>query len=94
VWPCEPVRDVLEKIQSKDIAEGMTVGRYNARGAHWRGEGGAQERELADQYRRWAEALEISHPWVATEILKHMADTYNEEAKGFDTQAKVERRLL
>lgn len=94
VWPCEPVRDVLEKIQSKEMARDMTVGRYNARGVHWRGEGGGQERELADQYRRWAEALELSHPFVSSEILRHMADTYEVEAKGNDIQAKVEQRLL
>lgn len=93
VWPCEPVRDVLEKIQSREMARGMTVGRYNARGVHWRGEGGGQERELASQYRRWAEALELSHPFVASEVLLHMAKEYEEEAKGHDTEARVERRL-
>lgn len=93
VWPCEPVRDVLEKIQSLDISQGITTGLYNARGAHWRGEGGDQEREIAIKYQKWATALEFSHPFVATSILKHMAHTYEQEAKGQDTEAKIRRRL-
>jgi hypothetical protein len=32
VWPCEPVRDVMEDIQSEKISEGAHTGRYNSRG--------------------------------------------------------------
>ncbi len=92
VWPCEPVRDVLERIQSTDIASGMRTGLYNQRGVHWRGEGGDQEREIAGKYKRWATALEFSHPFVAA-IMKKMADSYDEEAKGQDMEARIERRL-
>jgi addiction module HigA family antidote len=93
VWPCEAVRDVLEQVQSRDISRGISTGLYNARGVHWRGEGGDQERELAEKYRKWAGALEFSHPFVAATILKRMANTYDGEAKGHDTEAKIERRL-
>jgi hypothetical protein len=93
VWPCEAVRDVLEQVQIRDISRGITTGLYNARGVHWRGEGGNQERELAEKYRNWAGALEFSHPFVAATILKRMAYTYDEEAKSHDTEAKIERRL-
>jgi len=93
MWPCEPVRQVIEQIQSKDISRGMTVARYNARGAHFRGEGGAQERGLANTYRRWAAALELSHPFVATTVLTSMAETYESEAKGHDTEAQIARRV-
>ena len=47
VWPCEPVRDVMEEIQSEPMMSGAHTGVYNSRGVHWRGEGGDQERELA-----------------------------------------------
>jgi hypothetical protein len=87
------VRDVLEQVQSRDISRGISTGLYNARGVHWRGEGGDQERELAEKYRKWAGALEFSHPFVAATILKRMANTYDGEAKGHDTEAKIERRL-
>lgn len=92
VWPCEPVRNVLERMQSTDIAHGIHTGLYNLRGIHSRGEGGDQEREIATRYRRWTTALEFSHPFVAS-ILKSMADSYEQEARGQDTEAKVERRL-
>lgn len=51
VWPCEAVREALEEIGSREIARGMAIGVYNSRGAHLRGEGGNQERELAAKYR-------------------------------------------
>jgi addiction module HigA family antidote len=93
VWPSEPVRHVLEQVQSRDISRGMTLGRYNARGVHWRDKGGTQERVLAEQYRKWSAALLLSHPFVATTILKNLSETYDIEAKGHDTEAAVERRL-
>src|SRR5262249_32179012 len=38
VWPCEPVRDVMEDIQSEFMMRGAHTGVYNSRGVHWRGE--------------------------------------------------------
>ncbi|MDP3219599.1 MAG: HigA family addiction module antitoxin [Deltaproteobacteria bacterium] len=93
VWPCEPVRQVLEQIQSEKISDGITVGLYNSRGIHARGEGGDQERELAAMYREWASALEFSHPFVAATILRDLASTYEREAQREDTEAGIRRRL-
>lgn len=94
VWPCESVRDVLEKIQSEKIAEGIIVGLFNLRGVHWRGEGGNQERELAAKYRNWASALEFSHPYVSSRILMQMAGGYERDAHNEDNEAGIRRRLL
>lgn len=93
IWPCEPVREVIEDIQSVDMARGMCIGRYNARGAHWRGEGGGQERALADEYRTWAEALEHTHPFVSSSLLMGLVKTYEAEAEREDTEATIQRRL-
>jgi addiction module HigA family antidote len=93
VWPSEPLREVLEQIQSDEISNGITMGLYNARGVHWRGEGGNQERELAAKYRGWAHALEFSHPFVASTILKKIGDTYENEANREDAEAGIRRRL-
>lgn len=93
VWPCEEVRDVMEEIQSEAMMRGAHTGVYNSRGAHWRGEGGDQERDLADQYRKWAEALQISHPFVASKLLMGLAQTYDREAGRQDTEASMRRRL-
>lgn len=93
VWPIEPVRQVLEELRSRDVMSGAHTGLYNARGVHWRGEGGDQERELANKYRKWADALMNSHPFVATELLMDMVRTYEHEAEQHDSEAAIRRRL-
>ena len=93
VWPNEVVRDVMEDLQSQEIANGAHTGIYNARGVHRRGEGGAQERELADKYRRWADALQFTHPFVWSSLLMRLFKTYEHEAEQRDTAAGIRRRL-
>lgn len=93
VWPCEPVRDVMEELQLEDVMRGAQTGLYNSRGVHWRGEGGDQERELADRYRAWAKALRVSHPFVSSNLLMGMVRTYEREASREDTASTLRRRL-
>lgn len=92
VWPNEVVRDVMEDLQSEEISSGAHTGLYNSRGVHWRGEGGAQERELADKYREWADALQFTHPFVSS-LLISMVQTYEDEAERQDTEAGIRLRL-
>jgi addiction module HigA family antidote len=93
VWPCEPVRDVMEHIQSEPMMRGAQTGVYNSRGAHWRGEGGGQERELAQKYRTWGQALQYSHPFVASKLLMALVETYEQDASRQDAEAGIRRRL-
>lgn len=93
VWPNEIVRDVMEDLQSEPVSNGAHTGLYNARGVHWRGEGGAQERELAEKYRNWADALQFTHPFVSASLLMSMVRTYKHEADQQDTEAGIRRRL-
>jgi hypothetical protein len=93
VWPCEPVRDVLEELHSDAVVRGLHIGLFNARGTHWRGEGGAQERELANKYRAWADALQYSHPYISSVLLMGMVRTYEFDARREDTDANIRRRL-
>jgi addiction module HigA family antidote len=93
VWPCEPARDVMEEIQSEPLMQGAQTGVYNSRGVHWRGEGGDQERELAQKYREWGNALQVSHPFVAARLLMELAKTYDREASREDAEAGIRRRL-
>ncbi len=93
VWPCEPVRDVMEEIQSESMMGGARTEAYNSRGVHWRAEGGNQERELAVKYLNWGLALQISHPFVASKLLMAMADTYDRDASREDTEAGLRRRM-
>jgi hypothetical protein len=91
-WPSEPVREAVNELYSSDMERGITIGRSNMRGAHWRGEGGAQERELANQYEGWAKACEYDYPRMAS-ILRGMAGKYNHEAEWQDSEAMIRRRM-
>jgi hypothetical protein len=73
--------------------EGAHVGVCNSRGVHWHGEGGDQERELAEKYRKWAQALQFSHPYVSSKLLMRLAETYQRQASYEGTEAGIRRRL-
>jgi hypothetical protein len=92
VWPCLPVCEVMEIIASHQIAKGFTVGVYNARGFHVQGEGGAEERELAAKYRRWAQQLAFDYPYVGS-VLESIAACYDREAEWQDSESRVGKRL-
>jgi len=85
VWPCEPVREALEEVGTKIMAEGMAVGLYNQRGVHSRGEGGAQERELAAKYRDWSRRVAIDAPFTSR-LLERIAQRYDRDARGYRCQ--------
>jgi addiction module HigA family antidote len=93
VWPCEPVRQVMEDVHSRSMMRGAHTGLYNSRGVVLRGDGGEQERDLANKYQAWANALRYSHPFVASELLMGLVNTYKREANREDAAAGVGRRL-
>jgi hypothetical protein len=92
VWPCVPVREVLEEIGSPDIATGMGIGVYNVRGICVRGEGGAQERELAAKCHTWSQQLAFEYPYVSN-LVEQIATKYERQAVCEDSEAAVRRRL-
>lgn len=91
-WPCSPVRDALELVLNEEMALGLEVALRNSRGAHWRGEGGGQERALAAKYGSWAKAIEYTHPRLAA-ALHAVEDGYLREAEREDEAAKIGRRM-
>lgn len=91
-WPPVPVCEAMESIASSEIAKGFSVGVRNSRGAVWRGEGGAQERELATKYRTWSQKLAFQYPYVAS-VLEEIAASYDREAEWHDSEATVSKRL-
>jgi hypothetical protein len=93
VWPCEPVRQVMEEVHSEQLMRGVHTGVYNSRGAVWRGSGGDQERELAAKYRAWGHALQSSHPYVSSSLLMQLVRTYEAEASREDTEASLRERM-
>lgn len=89
-WPSQPVRDVLELEHNRHLEEGLHMGRWNQRGATVRGayDGGAQERELAWQYRQWAERVRGTWDRSAV-LLEDMASSYDEHARREDQSAEL-----
>ena len=92
IWPCEPVREAVDDVGSQEVATGMLVGIRNARGATWRGEGGAQERGLAEQYRSWSREVAFEHPFTAR-MLAQIGASYEQDARFWDNQDSVRERI-
>ena len=91
IWPCEAVCEAMEIIASQELGRGFHIGVLNSRGAHYRGEGGAQERELAAKYRAWSERLHFDYPYVGS-LLERVAASYNKEAQWQDAEAEISNR--
>lgn len=94
VWPCQPVRDVMEDIESESLMNGARTAVYSSRGSYWRGAGGDQERAIVEKYRRWGQILWVLHTFVASKLLMNLAEIYDSEANREDTEAGIRRRLL
>jgi hypothetical protein len=92
IWPTEAVREVLEDFGTPELAGGMRNGRYNARGAAYHGEGGDEERSLAETYRAWSRQLASRYPFTSR-LLNDMVRMYEHDASWHDTNSQVRRRL-
>ena len=92
IWPFEPAREVLDRLELEDMRDGFRTGTINKRGVTMRSpdEGGAQERELAAEYRRHADALRALHPNLAA-TLDELARIYEYEGTHEDLEARLRR---
>ena len=92
VFPFEPARDVLDRSELEEMRSGFGIGCRNKRrvvsGSPT--EGGAQERELVEYYRKQAEALDGSHPRLAG-TLHALADYYESDACREDLNAELRK---
>lgn len=77
IWPHEAVRGIIERIESNELEGGLETGRFNQRGVASRvfGEGGKQERDIAENYQRDASKIRYSFPRTASMLLR-IAETY------------------
>ena len=91
-WPPLPVCEVMERIASPQIGIGISIGVQNGRGVQWRGEGGAQERDLAAKYRSQAKQFAFDYPYVSG-VLESIAVDYEQEAEWHDGEATIGKRL-
>ena len=92
IWPAEGLRDALEDVRTQKIADGMAIGLYNQRGAHWRDVGGKQERELAAKYISWSRQVAVEHPFTSR-LLERISQSYGRDAEWQDTDANLRKRL-
>ena len=92
LWPCRSICEVMETVSAEHIARGFCNGVYNARGVHFRGEGGDQERALAAKYRSWAQQLDFEYPYVSS-VLERIAGGYDHDARQEDSRADVRQRI-
>jgi hypothetical protein len=88
-WPCAAVRDVLERELDDTLENQLAIARTNQLGVTMRGvyDGGAQERTLADKYRRWAN--HVREQWPRTgKMLDEIAVFYDADARREDESAE------
>ena len=76
------------------MEQGVAIGRFNQRGVTVRGpyDGGAQERELAAQYRAWADRVRDHWPRSGA-LLDGLATGYETEARHHDESAERNSEL-
>ena len=88
IWPAEPVRELVEELESEPFDDGLFVGRMNSRGITTRGvySGGSPERQLAAGYGEDAAALEARWPGTA-QILRRLQRSYEGIADQEDEEA-------
>ena len=91
VWPAEPIRDMLENIGSRDLENGLVIGRLNSRGVTSRGvyDGGDQERALASTYRGGSTSTKGTWPRTSR-VLREIAESYERDAAREDLQAELD----
>lgn len=89
-WPHESVRLAIESLASGDIEHGLSIERFNMRGVYSKslGEGGAQERGLAEQSKGWAKAMPSSPRTAA--MLMQISESWMREAERADISGEKE----
>lgn len=88
-WPAEPVRDVIEITQSRELELGVLVGVGNRRGVTSRGvtDGGELERQEATDYRTYSKATRYDWPRTSA-LLERIAKDLARDGKWHDDQAR------
>jgi transcriptional regulator with XRE-family HTH domain len=93
-WPPQPVREILERVRSKQLEIGFQMGTRNGRGVTTRGplDGGKLERDLKSHYEALAKRFRSSFPRTAT-VLKAIASSYKVDALYMDQLADAVDRM-
>ena len=90
-WPAEPVRDLIERLGSRDLEGGIHIGWRNDHSMSTRGifDGGTQERQKAAQFREWAD--KVGREWQRTaRLLREIAESYERDGLREDERAAAD----
>jgi len=94
-WPPLPVRELLERVRSKELELGFRTGTRNRRGVTTRGplDGGEQERDLKSHYEMLEKRFRNAYPKTAN-VLKAIAASYKVDALYMDQLADAVDRMI
>ncbi|MBN8411304.1 hypothetical protein [Halomonas litopenaei] len=94
VWPSEPICDLIEAVASDDLEGGFFSEIIDSRGFTTRGitDGGAQEQELAEQYRQYSRMAATAWPRTSA-LLEQVAKSYETQARYHDLDADLRQDL-
>ncbi len=84
-WPNPIISELLDMDDCEDIRRGFYTGVHNSQGVttHMPYDGGTQERQIAEEFRRFANHWRDSKPNLAA-IIECLAKSYEHEAKRHD----------
>ena len=84
-WPNTIIADLLDQDDCEDIRRGFHTGVYNSRGVTTRMpyDGGTQERQVAEEFRRFSSHWQNSKPNLVA-MIESLAKSYEHEAKRHD----------
>ena len=91
IWPDVAVREVIEEVSSRELERGIEIGILNKRGVWSKaiGEGGIQERQLAETYRSYVTTTIVdTYPRTAS-MLRRIADFYVSDAHREDADSEL-----
>lgn len=90
-WLQESICKIIDDFNSEYINDGFSTSIFNKRGvvskAH--GEGGDQERHLAELFKKKAESIAIKYP-ITSSLLLNISKRYEDEAKREDNRSELE----
>lgn len=79
-WPCLPIRNLLERVQSEEMEHGLQTGVANRRGVHSVVSGGVQELALAAKFDGYSQTIHARWPRTAA-VMACIAEQFKREAK-------------
>lgn len=88
-WPCAIVTKLIEDIASDAIGSGFATGVRSLHGSGFHGNNGEQERELAESYRKKANAIRFEAPFTAR-VLDSVVSYFEAWARDWDERGRWE----